>query len=242
MKLTFAGTRGYIEPRSRLHRMHASLMVSYYGGRVMVDCGETWLGRIDEVRPGAIVLTHAHPDHAFGLREGAPCPVYATADTWEKDELAGFEIAERRTLTPRRSREIEGITFEAFEVEHSTRAPAVGYRITAGRVSVFYVPDVVYINDRARALRGCRLYIGDGATVSDSMVRRPSEALIGHTPVRTQLTWCAKEGVPEMVVTHCGSDIVAGDQRKVAAELRRMAEERGVKVSIANDGDRRVLR
>jgi ribonuclease BN (tRNA processing enzyme) len=222
--------------------MHASLVVSYYGGRVMVDCGETWLGRIDEVRPGAIVLTHAHPDHAFGLREGAPCPVWATGRTWEKEELAGFDIAERRTLTPRRSRKIEGITFEAFEVEHSTRAPAVGYRITAGRVSVFYVPDVVYIHDRATALRGCRLYIGDGATVSDSMVRRPSEALIGHTPVRTQLTWCAKEGVPEMAVTHCGSDIVAGDQRRVAAELRRMASGRGVEVRVANDGDERVLR
>jgi len=242
LKLAFAGTRGYIEPESRLHRMHASLVVSYYGGRVMVDCGETWLGRIDEVRPGAIVLTHAHPDHAFGLRDGATCPVYATADTWEKDELAHFEIDDRRTLMPGRRREIEGITFEAFEVEHSTRAPAVGYRITAGRASVFYVPDVVYIGDRAEALRGCRLYIGDGATVSGSMVRRSGEALIGHTPVRTQLTWCAKEGVPEMVVTHCGSDIVAGDQRKVAAELRRMAEERDVKVSIANDGDERVLR
>ncbi|MGM0628281.1 MAG: MBL fold metallo-hydrolase [Candidatus Fermentibacterota bacterium] len=242
MRLTFAGTRGYIEPRSRLHRMHASLVVSYYGRRVMVDCGETWLGRIDEVDPDSMVLTHAHPDHAFGLRDGAPCPVFATADTWEKEDLAGFGIEDRRTLTSRERREIEGISFEAFEVEHSTRAPAVGYRITAGRASVFYAPDVVYIPQRSEALGGCRLYIGDGATVSGSMVRRTGGALIGHTPVRTQLTWCAKEGVPEMVVTHCGSDIVAGDQRKVAAELRRMADERGVKVSIANDGDRRVLR
>jgi ribonuclease BN (tRNA processing enzyme) len=242
LKLTFAGTRGYIEPASRLHRMHASLVVSYYGRRVMVDCGETWLGRVGEVGPDAIVLTHAHPDHAFGLRDGAPCPVYATADAWEKEELASFDIPRRRTLTPRKKREIEGITFQPFEVLHSTRAPAVGYRISAGRASVFYVPDVVYIHDRSEALRGCRLYIGDGATVSQSMVRKPGKLPIGHVPVRTQLTWCAKEGVPEMVVTHCGSDIVAGDQRKVAAELRRMAAGRGVAVSIASDGEQRVLR
>ncbi len=242
MKLAFAGTRGYIGPKSRLHRMHATLVASYHGRRVMVDCGETWLGRIDEVGPGAIVLTHAHPDHAFGLRDGAPCPVYATAETWEKRELADFAIEGVRTMAPRSPRELEGMIFEAFEVLHSTRAPAVGYRITAGRVSVFYVPDVVYIPDRAEALRGCRLYIGDGATVSRTMVRRPAEVPIGHVPVRTQLTWCAEEGVPEMVVTHCGSDIVAGDQRKVGAELRRMAAERGVGVSIAGDGDERTLR
>jgi hypothetical protein len=33
--------------------------------------------------------------------------------------------------------EIAGIGFEPFPVVHSTRAPTVGYRITAGRVTVF---------------------------------------------------------------------------------------------------------
>ena len=42
--------------------------------------GADWLHRIGEVSPTAIVLTHAHSDHVDGLRAGAPCPVYATAD------------------------------------------------------------------------------------------------------------------------------------------------------------------
>ena len=82
MKLTFLGTRGYIAARNRRHRMHASLQVEYYGVRTMIDCGEDWLGRIGEVAPDAIVLTHAHPDHAYGLRGGAPCPVHATQEAW----------------------------------------------------------------------------------------------------------------------------------------------------------------
>jgi hypothetical protein len=45
-----------------------------------------------------------------------------------------------------------------------------------------------------------------------------------------------------MVVTHCGSDIVGGDERRVAARIRRMAAERGVAVEIAHDGMERVLR
>jgi len=43
-----------------------------------------------------------------------------------------------------------GIEFEAFPVEHSLRAPAVGYRVTAGRRAIFYGPDLVSIVDEQR--------------------------------------------------------------------------------------------
>ena len=71
MKLTFVGTRGEIEARTRHHRMHTSLVVSYRGADVMIDCGLDWLGKLKRVDPNAIVLTHAHPDHAWGLKRGA---------------------------------------------------------------------------------------------------------------------------------------------------------------------------
>jgi phosphoribosyl 1,2-cyclic phosphodiesterase len=82
MKLTFLGTRGEIDARSRRHRMHTSLLVAYRSANVMIDCGLDWLGKLKCVDPGAIVFTHAHPDHAWGLKRGAPCPVYATEKTW----------------------------------------------------------------------------------------------------------------------------------------------------------------
>lgn len=129
-----------------------------------------------------------------------------------------------------------GITFEAFSVEHSLLAPTVGYRVSAGHACIFYVPDLVFIHDRAEALKNVQIYIGDGATVTRSFIRRRGKALIGHSPVRTQLTWCQKEGVPQVVITHCGSEIVTGDERKLSAKLRTMAAERGVDVRIAYDG------
>ena len=70
MTLTFIGTRGEIDARTRRHRMHTSLLVSYHGARVMIDCGLDWLGKLERVDPSAIVLTHAHPDHAWGLKQG----------------------------------------------------------------------------------------------------------------------------------------------------------------------------
>lgn len=240
MKLTFLGTRGNIEARTRRHHMHSSLLVSYYEGSVLIDCGEDWLGHLDEIDMDAIVLTHAHPDHAFGLQAGAPCPVYATEQSWEA--LHDYPIDDQERIEPRQPQSIVGITFEAFPVDHSTVAPAVGYRVSAGEVIIFYVPDVVYIHSRAAALKNALVYIGDGATLTRSMVRKPGDTLIGHTPVRTQLTWCQKEGVPKMFVTHCGSRIVEGDERILGPKLDHMAEERGVAVQIAYDGLEAVLR
>jgi hypothetical protein len=100
----------------------------------------------------------------------------------------------------------------------------------------FYVPDLVFIHDRAAALKNVQIYFGDGATVTRSFIRRRGKTLIGHSPGRTQLTWCEKEGVPKAIITHCGSEIVTGDEHKLSAKLRAMAIEWGIKVRIAYDG------
>ena len=71
MTLQFLGTRGNIDVRTQRHRRHTSTLVSHRGVDVMIDCGADWLGEVDRVAPDVIVLTHAHPDHAGGLRKGA---------------------------------------------------------------------------------------------------------------------------------------------------------------------------
>ena len=94
-----------------------------------------------------------------------------------KDKRFSIEQNNRRILTIRRAEEIAGIRFEPFPVVHSTRAPAVGYRIQAGATPMFYVPDVVQIHARSKALRGIHLYIGDGATISRPMVRKKNRPI-----------------------------------------------------------------
>jgi len=240
MKLVFLGTRGEIEARTRRHRMHSSLLVSYRSTRVMIDCGLDWLGKFERLRPGAIVLTHAHPDHAWGLKNGSPCPVYAPYKTWQTLQLC--PIKERHLIKERTLTKIFDILFEAFPVEHSILAPAVGYKVSAGRARIFYAPDPIFIHDRAAALNGVQIYIGDGATLTRSFVRKRGKHLIGHAPVHTQLTWCRKESVPRAIITQCGSEIVTGNERKLTAKLRAMATEPALEARIAYDGMEFILR
>ena len=200
----------------------------------MVDCGADWLGRLRGLAPDAIVLTHAHPDHADGLRRGAPCAVYATAETW--DLIAGYPIEHRATLAPRVPEEIEGLTFEPCPVQHSLRCPAVGYRIGVGEGVAFYVPDVAAIAAHAEVLAGTALFIGDGAAITRPILRKEEGVLLGHAPIRTQLGWCRDVGVTRAVFTHCGSEIVGGDERRLGAKVRALARQCGVAARIAYDG------
>ncbi|TET06744.1 MBL fold metallo-hydrolase [Candidatus Dependentiae bacterium] len=245
MKITFIGTRGYIDAKSRRHRRHSSAIISYRSKRVMIDCGLDWRKKVWKVNPDSIVITHGHPDHAFGLKDGSPCPVYATEPSWEIMKRYPIPAPYRYLVKERKPFKLYGITFEAFSVLHSLIAPAVGYRISGGRVLIFYVPDLVYINERYKALKDVQIYIGDGATITNPIIRLSGpnrDVPIGHTPIRTQLTWCKKEKVPRAIFTHCGSKIVEGDERVLGAKIRAMAKERGVEVEIAYDGMELFLR
>lgn len=200
----------------------------------MIDCGADWLKRVKAVAPTAILLTHGHADHAFGLAGGAPCPVYATEETWAL--IDRFPIEDRRIVKPGKRFIIGSVTFEAFRVQHSLRAPAVGYRVSRGHSAFFYVPDLAAIDEQRETLRGIDLYIGDGATIVRSMVRMRDHALIGHAPITAQLAWCEAVGVSHAIFTHCGSPIVKGDTKRTAARIKQLGNKFGVEARVAYDG------
>src|SRR5579885_1471470 len=236
MKVTFLGTRGYIDIRTRKHYRHTSTMITYKGKKVMIDCGLDWQRKVWDINPDAIVITHAHPDHAWGLKNGSPCRVYATKDSWKLMKDYPIPASQRTIMHPKKKVRIHGITFETFTVVHSIIAPGVGYRITAGRKSIFVVHDLISIDERHEALHGCKLYVGDGATIVRPMVRRKGDKLFGHTTIRAQLGWCQKEQVPHAIITHCGTQIVGANARMVEKKIEKLATDRSVKVQIAYDG------
>lgn len=234
MKIKFFGTRGYIEAKNRRHKRHTVTLVIYKKTKLMIDCGIDWLGKFERFNPTAIVITHAHPDHAWGLKNGSPCPVYATKESW--DIMQKYPIKDKCIVKPRKKFKIGLLVLEAFFVEHSIRAPAVGYRIIGDNKIIFCAHDLIFIPEVKKALAGVRLYIGDGASISRPIIRRKGDQLFGHTTIRAQLDWCKKEGVPYAIFTHCGSQIVTGDERKLGARVKRLGKRLGLDARIAYDG------
>jgi Beta-lactamase superfamily domain len=145
------------------------------------------------------------------LAHGAPCPVYATAETWTRIEH--YPIVEQQVVEVGHRFRLGPIMWEPFAVEHSIRAPAVGYRFAFEETVLFYVPDVVMICDQHAALHGVTLYIGDGASIVRPLLRRRGDLTIGHASIRAQLAWCQAEGVTQAMFTHCGSQTVLADER-----------------------------
>ena len=239
MKLRFLGTRGEIEARSQRHRRHSVLHVSHGGRALLVDCGRDWLGQLPRVEAEALLLTHAHPDHAGGLRGGCPWPVYATEEAWAA--LRRYPLDPRLLVTPGEGVRAAGMRVDAVPVEHSLRAPAVAYRIAAGRTTIIYAPDVAALPARGEALSGIDLYVGDGAAVIRSILRRRDGHPIGHASIKAQLDWCADCGVPQAVFTHCGSEILR-DEADAATRVERLARERAMRAEIAYDGLELVVR
>jgi len=98
------------------------------------------------------------------------------------------------------------------------------------------------IYDRQEALAGIQFYAGDGASVARPILRKRGDAVIGHASIRMQLEWCHDEGVPTAVFTHCGTQIVSGDECILGEKVASLGRQLGVPAKIAFDGMKLVLR
>jgi len=237
MKLTFLGTRGNIEAKTARHRRHSSILIQYRTTKLIIDWGLDWITKrkkLDEINPKAICISHAHPDHAQGLKHGAPCPVYASEESWEI--MRQYPIQKKITIKPKEKIIVGSIKIQPFPVVHSLTAPAVGYKVTAGKHTIFYVSDLISIIDQNQALKNVQMYIGDGASITRPIIRYRGDIPMGHTTIKNQIIWCAHQGIPEAIFTHCGSQIVEGDGRTLGAKIRNIGKKYGVKVKVAYDG------
>lgn len=237
MLLHFYGTKGYVEEESPAHKGHSAFVLESGGFRLLCDFGQNRKGLLDQIAPDAIFVSHAHPDHAWGLEQGTELPFHASAIT--HDLTKDFPIPRRVILEPGKAMKVGPWRVTAYPVVHSVRCPCVAARIETPEGVVVYSGDIVSFDQPAEALTGARLYIGDGSTLTGSLVRRhPSGVLMGHTTVRAQLGWLDKHGVPRAVFSHFGkAPIEMGDEalRQKLAELAAAKAPR-CEVSAARDG------
>src|ERR1700693_4336864 len=193
MKLVFLGTKGYVEEESPTHAGHSAFTIETGGFRLLCDLGQNRKGLLEKIHPDAIFVSHAHPDHSWGLEEGTEVPVHASAITHAitKD----LPIENRVILEPEKPVTAGPFRLTAFPVVHSVRCPCVAARIELPGLVLVYSGDIISFERPEAALSGADLYIGDGSTLKGPLVRRHATgALMGHTTVRAQLGWVVEGG------------------------------------------------
>ena len=237
MRLRFYGTKGYVPESSREHSGHSAFVLEAKGFRLLCDFGDNRKGMLEKIRPDAIFVSHAHPDHSWGLWEGTSLPVHASAVTHEL--LKELPLLDRVTLAPGEPVAIGPFRLTPHPVIHSIRCPCVAARIEIDGFALVYSADIVAFEEPDTALRGADCYIGDGSTLTGKLVRRhESGVLIGHTTVRAQLGWLARHGIVRAVFSHFGKEAIAmgDDALKAAIEELAAASPPGCAVTVAYDG------
>ena len=204
MLLQFFGTKGYVEESSRGHSGHSAFVLEEAGFRLLCDFGQNRKGMLVEDPPRRHFPLARASRPRLGARGGDRRPGLRVGDH-ARDPGEAADPESGRARRRKRSADLGPFRLTAFPVLHSVRCPGIAARIAIPGFTLVYSGDIVAFEDPDAALSGADLYIGDGSTLTGSLVRRhPSGALIGHTTVRAQLGWLARHGIPRAIFSHFG--------------------------------------
>jgi ribonuclease BN (tRNA processing enzyme) len=238
MKLFFAGTCGEIEEQTIRHKYHSSLIVKENGSSFLIDLGtkhsETLYDKINEF--DGILVTHAHPDHYLWtiVPDGSiSIPVYLTGITlsYGKNKPANY-----RLINPGKTFEIGHFKITAFDVIHSIRCPAVCFKIKGSQKQLVYAPDIVDTGQpKEIVFNDTDILVADGSSFDINLVRKRDGKLFGHATIKTIINWCRKYGIKKLIITHCGKQIVGGNEEEISGKILDFANGE-ISVDIAFDG------
>ncbi|PLX80253.1 MAG: hypothetical protein C0616_08710 [Desulfuromonas sp.] len=232
IRLTFHGTRASTATTSPQHQWHSLLQIEADETSLLIDCGSDWRDRLPTATPDAIILTHGHNDHAGGVTNDIPCPVFASEMT------AGLLTSRPKNVRifPAEAELSFGpLRVIPFPAPHSLRAPMHGLRISSGDSTLIYLPDVATLQNVRSLLGGAALYIGDGSSFDHDYLRTEEGASCGHASITDQLSWCAQAGVRKCLLTHCGEEVCRNPEA-AGLRLAGTGSMLGLKAEFATDG------
>lgn len=227
MKLEFLGTKGEIEEETKGHHYNSSLLVTVKNFKLLIDHGAISCP-LKDIKPDAILITHGHPDHFIWLKtdEDYNGLIYLSNET---EKLAKFK-KNFQIINIGKWIKIGPFDIFPYRVIHSLKAPAVGFKIKCEK-TLLYNPDIIAPIDKS-VLRGADLYIGDGSSVKCNLVRRKEDQLFGHTRISTQINWCKKYKIGNIIFTHFGKEALRIGDKKLEEKFK----QDDINIKIARDG------
>jgi ribonuclease BN (tRNA processing enzyme) len=206
-KLIFLGTRGEIEEYAKKHKYHSSLLIEYRKFKILIDHGVLSKKTVNQIAPNAVLITHAHPDHYIWTKkdEKTQVPVYATKETINYGK---FKPLNCRLVKAGRKFRINNFMILPYKVLHSIRCPAVGFKVFLDKKTLIYNPDLVDIKNKGRILKNVDYYIGDGSSIRANLVRKRRKEIFGHARIITQMNWCGKYNIKNIIFTHLGKETI----------------------------------
>ena len=212
------------EPRNR--RTRAAILVEHEGTRILVDTGPDMREQLLAADVGvvdAVIWTHAHADHVFGIDDlrqiyharGNPVPGYARAGTaaalrrqfgYVFEGAGGYPpTVDLRPLSDDLT--IGNIRVRVADQPHGSITSA-GLRFEAGQRSVGYATDVSGMTDDLRGL-----YAGLDVWIVDALRRRPHPS---HADLPTVLGWIDELAPQQAALIHMDQSM---DYRTLCDEL-----------------------
>ena len=231
MKLTFLGTGTSVgvptlgcdcvtctseDPRDK--RLRTGLMIEHGDRRLIVDISTDFRQQAMRARIhrlDALLITHCHADHVFGLDDirplnfrYGPLDTYASESTWRSLRRVFYYIFEAKhvggglpQITPHTIAgefEVCGLRVTPFNVPHGG-GEVTGYRFSDGRHAAAFVTDCSLIPEEAlEKLRGLDLLI------LDALRFRPHPT---HLHLDQALSYIAQLRPRRALLTHMSHDI-----------------------------------
>jgi len=212
MKLKFLGTKGEIEEYSQKHKYHSSLLIEYKNFKLLIDYGELHRYSLEKIKPDALLITHAHPDHYIWTIKDVKTkiPVYSTKETLNYGK---FKPENYKTIKPGKKFKIDKFKILPYKVLHSIKCPTIGFKISVDKKTLIYNPDLVDIINKNKILKKVDYYIGDGSSIKANLVRKKNNKIFGHARIITQMNWCKKYNVKNIIFTHLGKETIKKEKQ-----------------------------
>jgi phosphoribosyl 1,2-cyclic phosphate phosphodiesterase len=212
------------DPRNR--RTRASILVEHAGMRILVDTGPDMREQLlaaDVAKVDAVIWTHAHADHVFGIDDlrqvahtlGHTVRGYAREETAERlrtqfgyifEGAGGYPpVATLQTLPDAFT--IGAIDLQVADQPHGSITSA-GLRFEAGGVALGYATDISGMTAEVE-----RLYAGLNLWIVDALRRRPHPS---HAHVDVVLGWIERLRPKRAALVHMDHSM---DYATLAAEL-----------------------